>query len=129
MNDHPKNRREIIMDDVQKALDKELMDRFEEVNSYAPEYPQRKTMTDDLVKLYQLRIEEKKVDQDIESARFARKFKLGLETASIVIPSATVIYSVVKGFKFEETGSIVSNTMRRVLGYIKPDKIIKMIRF
>lgn len=117
------------MDDVQKALDKELMDRFKEVNSYAPEYPQRKTMTDDLVKLYQLRIEEKKVDQDIESARFARKFKLGLETASIVIPSATVIYSVVKGFKFEETGSIVSNTMRRVLGYIKPDKIIKMIRF
>lgn len=116
------------MDDVQKALDKELMERFKEVNTYAPEYPERKAMTEDLVKLYQLRIEEKKVDQQIESTRFARKFKLGLETASVVIPSATVIYSVVKGFEFEKTGSIVSSTMRRVLGYVKPDKIARIFR-
>lgn len=118
------------MDDVRETLDRRIQESLENLNDRTRlSGSDRSEMVKEVATLYNLRLEEMKLEQKKDAESFARKYKLGLETASIVIPSATVLYSVIKGFQFEKEGTIVSSTMRRVLNYVKPDRIVKFLRF
>lgn len=51
-----------------------------------------------------------------------RYFKLGIETASIVIPMMFYAAWMKRGFKFEETGTYTSTTFRGLFNRFKPTK-------
>lgn len=101
---------------------------------------EKSSAIDDLVKLYKLKIEEDKNQNDLMEKVDAREnevllkekqlnqekkngfLKLGLEAAGIILPLAFYAAWMTKGFKFEETGTYTSTTFRNLFGGFKPKK-------
>lgn len=84
---------------------------------------------EDLVKLYELRIEETRNESDIQFKKYQleeqvkdRYFRLGIEMTSIILPLIFYGIWMRKGFKFEETGSFTSTTFRGLFNRFKPTK-------
>lgn len=101
---------------------------------------EKSSAIDDLVKLYKLKIEEDKNQNDLMEKVDAREnevllkekqlnqekkngfLKLGLEAAGIILPLVFYAAWMTKGFKFEETGTYTSTTFRNLFGGFKPKK-------
>lgn len=101
---------------------------------------EKSSAIDDLVKLYKLKIEENKNQNDLMEKVDAREnevllkekqlnqekkngfIKLGLEAAGIILPLVFYAAWMTKGFKFEETGTYTSTTFRNLFGGFKPKK-------
>lgn len=116
------------MDDIREKLDKEIEARLDKLSTMDNKV-EREEEISQIVDLYKLRLDDKKLDNEKDVQTFGRKFKLALETAGLVVPNGILIFSIAKGFLFEKEGVFVrSDTLRRLLGSVKPSRFVKMFR-
>ena len=116
------------MDDITETLNDRIRKGLEEVDRTKIGTEERKSAVNNVVDLYRLRLEEEKILSDREDRFYARKFKLGLQTASVAVPNAIVLGTVLLGFHFEKTGVLKSRTMQKVLGWVKPSNLVKLFK-
>lgn len=130
------------MDNISKTLDSQIETDLQVLSKTTLGDDKREEMIDQIDDLYRLRLQEKELDiskekLELEQIKFmqekinqddSRSFKKILDVAGLAIPNAIVLYSVVKGFKFEATGVFSSGTARRVLGWIRPEKILRAFK-
>lgn len=121
------------MEKIQELLDHELEQGFSDAFLRRPDeegYPQ---VTDRLGKLYKIRsdevlaekelkLKEKQAEEELalkqQQTLDARKqgwIKIIVEGAAVVIPAGVYIIGMIKGFQFEENGTITSSTFRNLL--------------
>lgn len=122
--------------ELNEMMDKELRRRFEDLENLKTGSDEQSKATDNIVKLYKLRMDEneqnvsKEADED---KLLLEKSKLGLEAEKAkddkLIRILTTVTSVGisiagfavgshwygKGFKFEETGTICSSTFKGLM--------------
>lgn len=122
--------------ELNEIMDKELKRRFEDLENLKTGSDEQSKATDNIVKLYKLRMDEneqnvsKEADED---KLLLEKSKLELEAEKAkddkLIRILTTVTSVGisiagfavgshwygKGFKFEETGTICSSTFKRLM--------------
>ena len=84
---------------------------------------------DNVVKLYRLYNDEKKLSQgaEINEKQLMQETKLGyirlgVETAGIILPLIFYAYWMKKGFEFEKTGAITSGTFSGLIKHFRPTK-------
>lgn len=122
--------------ELNERLDKELERRFEDLESMNTGSDEQGKATDNIVKLYKLRMDEneqkasKEADED-KLQMEKRKYELEVAKADDdkLIRILTTVTSVgvtiagfavgshwyAKGFKFEETGTICSSTLKGIM--------------
>lgn len=133
--------RGIRMDEeIKDLLGEEIKTEIRDLSTLEPGSKEKSTAIDDLAKLYRLRIEETKNEWDFNEKYDAREsdnilkndqleeqvkdryFRLGLETAGIVLPLIFYAAWMKRGFRFEETGTYTSTTFRGLFNRFKPTK-------
>lgn len=116
------------MDDIAKNLEEQLQRDLDEISKQELGSDERKVKQTQMADLYRLKIEEEKLEHEKEQQLWDRKFKMIFEGLGIAIPNGIALYSVLKVMKFEETGFVKSFSARRILGWVKPGKILKMFK-
>lgn len=116
------------MDEIERALDERIMKDLKALNEKDFKPEERKEAIEQLSKIYRLRLDEKQIDNENESRNWGRKLKMGLEVAGIAIPNGVVVWSIIKTFQEDAKGIIPSQTTRRVIGWIKPQKLLKIFK-
>ena len=125
------------MINIKSVLDDKIMDELERLDTLEG---QDKTIAiENIAKLYKLKLEDEKNQQDIlekrdiyENERMfkieqfdweRRNFwiKLGVEIG-LTLPLLFYSMWIKKGLKFEETGSYTSTTFRNFIGKLRPNK-------
>ena len=91
---------------------------------------------DDLAKLYKLKFEGVKIDeeltdkdmnrdvivQQVNERETDRRIRLCMDSASIILPMMFYGYWMRKGFIFEETGTYTSKTFTNLMNRLGPNK-------
>lgn len=114
------------MDKITEALDKQIEEDLNEIAQMTVDSEIREKATSNFRQLYQLRLEEQRLQQQREQAEWGRKIQLGLDVVGMVLPSGITLFSLMKVLQFEKTGEIItSDAGRKVLGWIRPEKIIR----
>ena len=122
--------------ELNEMMDKELKRRFEDLENMTTGSDEQGKATDNIVKLYKLRMDENEanVSKEADEDKLElEKHKLELEIAKAdddkfirILTVATGIGTTVlgfvvgghfynKGFKFEETGTICSSTLKSIM--------------
>ncbi len=124
------------MDEIKNLLNEEIQKQFKDLTSFTPGSKEKDTAVDTLTKLYKLKLEENKLENE-EDARVCdglikseeknervrdRYFKFGLEAAGIILPLIFYATWMNRGFRFEETGTFVSTTFRNLFSRFKPTR-------
>lgn len=127
-------------EEIKDLLGEEIKTEIRDLSTLEPGSKEKSTAIDDLAKLYRLRIEETKNEWDFNEKYDAREsdnilkndqleeqvkdryFRLGLETAGIVLPLIFYAAWMKRGFRFEETGTYTSTTFRGLFNRFKPTK-------
>ena len=116
------------MDDIREKLDDEIRAQLE-LLSKTKDKGERTEITANLSNLYKMRLDDKKLDNENDNQAYGRKAKLRLDIAGLIIPNSILLGSVVAGYIFEHGGVFVrSDTMKRILGSIKPSRFIRMFK-
>ena len=151
--------------EIRQKLEEEILNKLDNLQDLECGSKESSIEIDDLVKLYKLSIEERKLeldfdekekridvdkdryqqDYDIKNSglveaeetrlheelfkkeqlnemRKDRLFKVGIDTAGIIIPMIFYAIWMRKGFKFEETGTFTSTTFRGLFNRFRPTK-------
>lgn len=126
------------MIDIKTVLDDKIMYELERINDL--EGQEKTEAIENIAKLYKLKLEDEKNQQDIlekrdvyENERILKKEQMKVEERNFWIKTAVDIAGITlplilygmwfnKGLKFEETGSYTSTTFRNFFGKIKPNK-------
>lgn len=116
------------MDNIQKTLDDQIEADLQSLSKTKLGGDDRKAATDQVARLYQLRLDEKKLEHEHEVQTFGRAIKLVLEGAGIIVPNGVALYSVWKSMKIEAEGVIKTDTARRALSWIRPVKFMKLFK-
>ena len=116
--------------ELNEMMDKELKRRFEDLENLKTGSDEQGKATDNIVKLYKLRMDENESNEDKLELE---KHKLELEIAKAdddkfirILTAVTSIGMTIaglavgshwygKGFKFEETGTICSSTFKGIM--------------
>lgn len=61
-------------------------------------------------------------DKEIEENKKSRRIRNGIEIAGIVVPAALAVWGTLKSFKFEETGTVVTQMGRGWINKLIPKK-------
>lgn len=134
-------------EEIKELLDEEIKSRIENLGTASPGTDEDNDAVSNLNTLYKLRLEEKKIDADVddknarrvqENEKNEREFdlkeqqadeekkqtivKLVLGTCEIVVPLIFSAHWLKRGFKFEEDGILTSTTMRGLFNGIFPKK-------
>lgn len=134
-------------EEIKELLDEEIKSRIENLEIVSPGTDEDNDAVSNLNTLYKLRLEEKKIDADVddknarrvqENEKNEREFdlkeqqadeekkqtivKLVLGTCEIVVPLIFSAHWLKRGFKFEEDGILTSTTMRGLFNGIFPKK-------
>lgn len=134
-------------EEIKELLDEEIKSRIENLETVSPGTDEDNDAVSNLNTLYKLRLEEKKIDADVddknarrvqENEKNEREFdlkeqqadgekkqtivKLVLGTCEIVVPLIFSAHWLKRGFKFEEDGILTSTTMRGLFNGIFPKK-------
>ena len=127
--------------EIKDLLEDEIRSEIENLSQLKPGEKAHADAVDSLVKLYKLNIEEienerefrrkseESANQDLElqlkEAQLkeqikARRFGIGVDAAKVVLP--LLLYAIVihKGYRFEETGTITSQTLKGILSKFRP---------
>lgn len=128
---------------IKDLLEEEIKQEIRSLSSLGPENKEKSAAIDNLVKLYKLRIEETKNDNDfvgacdktvvcdreleLKQSQLAEQVKdryisLGIAAAEIILPLIFYAVWMRKGFKFEENGTYTSTTFRGLFNRFKPTK-------
>lgn len=135
------------MEEIKNLLGEEIKSEIRSLSTLDAGSKEKSTAIDDLAKLYRLRIEETKNEQDLQEKcerrtdEFGdrmreeelkrdelaeqvkeRYFRLGLEVAGIVLPMMFYAVWMKRGFKFEETGTYTSTTFRGLFNRFRPTR-------
>lgn len=124
------------MSEIQNLLDNEIVRRLKELDGMASGSKEIGVAIEDIEHLCKMRVEERKLNSELESnAREERDklvenaakakdryIRLGLDVAGLILPLAFYGIWMYKGFKFEESGTFTSTTFRSLFNRFKPTK-------
>lgn len=133
------------MDEVKKALDEEIISQIKDLSQMTSGCEVRTSAIDDLTALYKLRIEEEKLENELETKKLQmaceaakaqqdkdederkHKFELrnkiidtAVDVGRIVVPIAFYGAWFVRGLEFEKNGTFASTTLRNLIHFFKP---------
>lgn len=117
------------MDDIKHLLDEEIKAEFEKLSSMELGSEEKAKATEDLAKLYKLRIDEIKAENERKDKKAQHKdlkldrlTNVGLQLG--VTAGGWLFYYICfhRGLKFEETGTITSPWMRNLVSRMTPKK-------
>jgi len=116
-------------DEIKKKLDKEIERELDELGHTSPKDEGYGAATDRLDKLYKLKIEDAKAEnevlntnQQLADAKKDRWIKLAVDAAGIVLPLAFYGIWMRRGLEFEKDGSYTSATFRGLINRFRPTK-------
>ncbi len=110
---------------TKEMLEDEIRSMILDLNTLQPGSEEKREAIETLAILYELKIEERKVDlENLEKINRSRDshFKLYLDAAAIVVPMITYGVWINRGFKFEETGTVTSFVFKSLIGRLNPFK-------
>lgn len=124
------------MQENEKMLSEEIRSEIAELGDLEPGSQEHSAAVASLERLYKLEIESKRVKMEAEANEREEKFrrdqlksdtvsrnvKTGVEAFAAVTTFATALWFGIKGFKFEETGTYVSQTFKNAFGLFRPKK-------
>ena len=124
------------MSEIQNLLDEEIVRRLKGLNDMESGSKEIGVAIEDVEHLFKMRVEEKKLNSELESnareerdklvenaARAKDRYiRLGLDVAGLILPLAFYGIWMHKGFKFEESGTFTSTTFRSLFNRFKPTK-------
>lgn len=124
------------MSEIQKLLDEEIVQRLKGLNGLESGSKEIGVAIEDVEHLFKMRVEERKLNNELESnareerdklvenaARAKDRYiRLGLDVAGLILPLMFYGIWMTKGFKFEETGTFTSTTFRNLFNRFKPTK-------
>ncbi len=128
------------MDNTSRLLDEEIVRQLTDLSSYGTGSDDKSKAIDDLVQLYKLRIEEKKIAEaraesetkeandlfqtkkQLAEQKKDRYFRAGIAAAELILPLIFYGIWMGKGLKFEETGTFTSATFKGLLNRFRPTK-------
>ena len=124
------------MNEIQNLLDNEIVRRLKELDGMASGSKEIGVAIEDIEHLCKMRVEERKLNSELESnareerdklvenaARAKDRYiRLGLDVAGLILPLAFYGIWMYKGFKFEESGTFTSTTFRSLFNRFKPTK-------
>ena len=127
-------------EEIRNLLGEEIKSGIRDLSSLPSGSKEKSSAIEDLVKLYKLRNESKRLEWDFNEkyeSRYSdtlfkkdqlkeqvkdRYFRLGVEAAGIILPLIFYAAWMKRGFKFEETGTYTSTTFRGLFNRFKPTK-------
>lgn len=132
---------------TKELLDEAIETEIDNLYQISLKPDEKSKVVDDLVKLYKLKIEEIKIESEIEEKNRIRisedmnrtyemklkdnqlseqvkdrYFRLGIAAAELILPLIFYGIWMRKGLKFEETGAFTSTTFKGLLNKFKPTK-------
>lgn len=132
---------------IENMLDDAIIQALEDLEDLEKGSENYAKAVENVVKLYKLRLEEAKSKHEAEQQLAAaereaanrereaqlkerqlaeqvkdRYFKLGVDTAGILLPLAFYAVWMRRGFKFEESGTFTSTTFRGLFNRFRPTK-------
>lgn len=124
------------MSEIQKLLDEEIVRRLKGLNDMESGSKEIGVAIEDVEHLFKMRVEERKLSNELESnareerdklvenaARAKDRYiRLGLDVAGLILPLMFYGIWMTKGLKFEETGTFTSTTFRTLFNRFKPTK-------
>lgn len=124
------------MSEIQNLLDEEIVRRLQGLNDLESGSKEIGDAIEDVEHLFKMRVEERKLSNELESnareerdklvenaARAKDRYiRLGLDVAGLILPLAFYGIWMAKGFKFEESGTFTSTTFRNLFNRFKPTK-------
>ena len=124
------------MSEIQNLLDEEIVRRLKGLNDMESGSKENGVAIEDVEHLFKMRVEEKKLNSELESnareerdklvenaARAKDRYiRLGLDVAGLILPLMFYGIWMAKGFKFEESGTFTSTTFRNLFNRFKPTK-------
>lgn len=113
------------MDEIKTLLDEEIKEGIESLNGADLCDDNYTKATDNLAKLYKLKIEEEKNEKDRKDQRVQRLIGYGVDLTKFGV-SLIAYYGLYKlGLKFEETGTVNAHPVRDLIGSMNPFKKLK----
>lgn len=123
-------------EEIQELMDEEIISQIKALSALQTGSMEKSSAVDDISKLYKLRFEEVKnqdeislhececqlKEDQIEEQTKDRYFKVGIAAAEIVIPAMIYVGLFFVGLKFEEKGVVTSPTFKDLRRYIRPTK-------
>lgn len=124
------------MSEIQKLLDEEIVQRLKGLNGLESGSKEIGAAIEDVEHLFKMRVEERKLSNELESNAREERDKLvenaarakdryirfGLDVAGLILPLMFYGIWMTKGLKFEETGTFTSTTFRTLFNRFKPTK-------
>lgn len=117
------------MDEIRTSLDKQIANDLEEISKKKAGDESRSEAINQVMDLHRMRMDELKLEKDIEIQEADRRIQTKLNIAGLVVPNGILLASLIGGFIIETNGVISGKTFERVLRFIKPEKMIKFIKF
>ena len=107
---------------IDTLLQDEIQDELQHLKGMAVGSDEYKTAVDGITKLTDRTIEMKRLEQEqqlkeqqMKEDRIDRWIRNGLTALGIAVPAGVTIWGALKTFKFEETGTITSDTGKKFL--------------
>lgn len=128
------------MDESKDLLEEAIVAGFEDLKNLQPGSEEQRAAVDDLVKLYRLKIDQNKAedevalketeqdlaqqakDTDRKEQQKERWVRVAVAGGEIILPLAFYTVFMVCGFKFEETGVWTSPTFKGLIKFFRPTK-------
>ena len=136
-----------MAEEIKELLDREIADEIRKLSSLSDGSKEKSEAIEDLTKLYRLKIDESKMEWDVDEKYSRREmeketnakdeefrniqlneqvkdryFRVGIAAAELSI--RLIFYGIWmrKGFKFEETGAFTSTTFKGLFNRFRPTK-------
>ena len=121
------------MDEINEMLEEEIKSEIDNLSLLEFGGKEHSDAVSSIEKLYKLRLESDKVKQceesrdleeavkreEIKAESISRNLKIAAEVLGLVLTTGVGIWVTVKGFKFEETGTFCSTTLRNSIPWFK----------
>ncbi len=136
-----------MAEEIKELLDREIADEIRKLSSLSDGSKEKSEAIEDLTKLYRLKIDESKMEWDVDEKYSRREmeketnakdeefrniqlneqvkdryFRVGIAAAELIIPLIFYGIWMRKGFKFEETGAFTSTTFKGLFNRFRPTK-------
>ena len=122
--------------EIREMLEEEIKDEIQGLSDLQAGSKEKADAITNLATLYKLKIDDDKVQLEVEEKLNNDKLKLedraernkdryirlGMEAAGIVLPLIFYAVWMKKGFKFEENGTYTSTTFRGLFNRFRPTK-------
>lgn len=112
-------------ENIRKGLDDEIIRAIKDLSGLSPSTPEYEDVVDNIVKLYELKIDEDKSAIDSRKNfhdKIRQYIALGVETMGIVLPLIFYERWMRRGLEFEKEGTFTSTTFKGLMSKFRPVK-------